>query len=739
MALLEMKSNLSQIERNPIQKQKESRDVGRPLRVSSPQEPDFKIDTSPFISSPRIPDPINTAQGVNFISNINSRGFTTNRYTTGRETDFILNENGGPIIPQPLYLDIKGDFTTTFSPTNPAFPNTFNRGDSPTPIQRIPLTFDVSSIVQGRLNPTSVSFQSLNSRLNQLHISGRDDNNGFTRPALSLNEYYLQSRDNSGRFGIRNSRLFDAKQPFIIRAVNQRWGKVSGTRIFSENITNAAQSLSTARNARGLPLGPSVSSRDPNVFESRYEADKIRLSSFIEKGSVFLQRQRDLQRQNTFDRVTTVKYGLTDIDTGNPLIDFLGNSTPIGDLAAQNPKVYNKESVYSIPGVGGRMYNRIGTNTTGLFDGSQIEGLRDQATGILSNITLRALELSTPALEGIIKKGLGEAGKKIGDRIGKITFGKNTLDESGNQLTKKRSLADRFNSIKNNEKVQDISKKIKGANEVRKQAGLLFGFEKGGVSKKALNGLNREAFQDLNVDKVNLIPLGSEKYDEISYEDLDWIPFKFLDVRANKPIVFRAILSGITDTFTPEYSGERYVGRPDQVYVYQGTDRGISFTFDVYPKSDTELPILWDKMNYLAGLTYPHIDNTVGGMVAPFVRLTIGDMYRNAPGIISGLTFAVQDNGTWETDFMKCPKYIQVSCEFNYIGDRLPTAGQKHFDVPNVASIKYERDTSLENLIDKAAGKLSSFLGLNTEIDLNKVDKEEKASITNNAASAGTA
>ena len=71
-------------------------------------------------------------------------------------------------------------------------------------------------------------------------------------------------------------------------------------------------------------------------------------------------------------------------------------------------------------------------------------------------------------------------------------------------------------------------------------------------------------------------------------------------------MVFRAILSGITDTFSPEYSPERYVGRPDPVYVYQGTSREIGFTFDVYPKSDQELVFLWEKLNYLAGQTYPH-------------------------------------------------------------------------------------------------------------------------------------
>ena len=190
-------------------------------------------------------------------------------------------------------------------------------------------------------------------------------------------------------------------------------------------------------------------------------------------------------------------------------------------------------------------------------------------------------------------------------------------------------------------------------------------------------------------DKVNLIPYstyGSERGDLFSKDsdDLDFIPFKFRDVVNNKVIAFRAILSGITDTFTPEYSSERYVGRPDNVYVYQGTNREISFTFDVYPKTDKEMYPLWQKMNYLAGLTYPTYGEAEGGgkgMIAPFCQLTIGDMYKDSDGYISSLTFTVQDQTTWETEFAKLPKYIQVACNFIYIGKRLPSSTSKHFEV----------------------------------------------------------
>ena len=62
-----------------------------------------------------------------------------------------------------------------------------------------------------------------------------------------------------------------------------------------------------------------------------------------------------------------------------------------------------------------------------------------------------------------------------------------------------------------------------------------------------------------------------------------------------KWIIFRAILSGISDNIQPDYAAERYVGRPDNVYVYQGTSREINFTFQIYhifPLVMEEEPIL---------------------------------------------------------------------------------------------------------------------------------------------------
>ena len=189
-----------------------------------------------------------------------------------------------------------------------------------------------------------------------------------------------------------------------------------------------------------------------------------------------------------------------------------------------------------------------------------------------------------------------------------------------------------------------------------------------------------------NVDMVNMTPYGaSVDRETINVNDSvttkDFIKFRFKDVINDKFLIFRAILEGITDTVTPEYAEDRYIGRPDKLFVYQGVDRSISFTFSLYPKTKQELPILMEKLNYLVGLCYPSY--TEGErMVSPFIELTMGDMFVETPGILSSLTVTVEEQSTWELDEgLQFPHFIKAACEFRHIGEYAPATKGKHYDL----------------------------------------------------------
>ena len=437
--------------------------------------------------------------------------------------------------------------------------------------------------------------------------------------------------------------------------------------------------------------------REPSVFLDRYYSDVKRLNAstnalnFLARGSTFVRAQDKLQKRNRFDSVTSTKYQISNdhqyfITQDTFLPNGLRTGNRDGILLELNPKAYNPLSVFSIPSV-------LGINRSGYLDFNELIAhgtLADYISHkVLQNIQEKATKVVTSTMDNLAD-ALG-FGKKARQKIATDAI------EQVKELPVYKTTDEYVNSL------TDKSKKARKAAEA-------FGLipENAPVGKASLNNMNID-LSDIGVDKVNLIPYGKDR-DPITdrgLNELDWIPFKFKDSRLNAegnktPIVFRAILSGITDTFSPEYTDERYVGRPDKVYVYQGTSREISFTFDVLPKSDQELPVLWEKLNYLAGLTYPHWTNGGDGraMIAPYCELTIGQMFKNTPGIITGLTYTVQDNGTWETTFAKLPKYIQVACTFTFIGKRLPAATQKHYELPWVNEEEYK------------PGLLNDFLGI---------------------------
>ena len=246
------------------------------------------------------------------------------------------------------------------------------------------------------------------------------------------------------------------------------------------------------------------------------------------------------------------------------------------------------------------------------------------------------------------------------------TFNKNTAEKTDGDLIKRHSTK-AYSVLTKNSSYEPP----KAGKEIVTQIG----------SPGQIPSIDKGKLKSPGVDKINALayPLN---YDEAPPEKVrDFIKFRFKDVVNNKFIIFRAILDGISDSITPEYGEERYIGRPDKVYVYQGADRNVSFNFSIYPKTKQEFPILMEKLNYLIGLCYPSYTEQ-DMMVTPFIELTLGDMFVNSSGLLMGLSVTVEDNGTWEIDEgLQFPHYMKVACEFRYIGNRKLESTGKHYDM----------------------------------------------------------
>jgi len=147
----------------------------------------------------------------------------------------------------------------------------------------------------------------------------------------------------------------------------------------------------------------------------------------------------------------------------------------------------------------------------------------------------------------------------------------------------------------------------------------------------------------------------------------DLIPLWFRRKGATKPIAFRAILSGLTESTTPSWSGQRFLGNPYQFYLYEGVERSVSFGLKVAAASPTELANNWERLKRLTTYTYPTIKNGLSN--PPIIEFRLGSMYSNRVAFIESLQYTIPDEGVWETDgnVGYLPKFIDVSMTMKFI------------------------------------------------------------------------
>ena len=130
-------------------------------------------------------------------------------------------------------------------------------------------------------------------------------------------------------------------------------------------------------------------------------------------------------------------------------------------------------------------------------------------------------------------------------------------------------------------------------------------------------------------------------------DDKDFVPLKFTSVHRNKTVQFRATLSGLSETLSPSWDSHKFIGSPFSNYTYSGIERSVTFNFKVYSLNAEEHKIGWDKINFLNSLVFPQGYYDSSAVVPPFIRLTIGDLYKGKLSFIESLSHTWDDNTPW--------------------------------------------------------------------------------------------
>jgi hypothetical protein len=141
---------------------------------------------------------------------------------------------------------------------------------------------------------------------------------------------------------------------------------------------------------------------------------------------------------------------------------------------------------------------------------------------------------------------------------------------------------------------------------------------------------------------------------------------------------FRAYISSISDSFAPGWDGSEDQGRADPRYQYTSFERTLSVDFNVVSFNKEDYKVQWKKLKSLARYTYPTYGGS--GFYNTANNVTIGDMFKKVPMIITDLSYDWDNEMPWEiSKGNAAPMYTNVSISFTVLGSK-PTKGSSVYN-----------------------------------------------------------
>ena len=101
------------------------------------------------------------------------------------------------------------------------------------------------------------------------------------------------------------------------------------------------------------------------------------------------------------------------------------------------------------------------------------------------------------------------------------------------------------------------------------------------------------------------------------------------------------------DSYSADWASQKFSGRAENLYNYQGFDRSINLSWTVAAQSKKELMPMYKKLNYLASVCAPSYSDD-GYMRGNLISLTVGGYLYEQVGIMKGIQYTVPMESPWE-------------------------------------------------------------------------------------------
>jgi len=173
----------------------------------------------------------------------------------------------------------------------------------------------------------------------------------------------------------------------------------------------------------------------------------------------------------------------------------------------------------------------------------------------------------------------------------------------------------------------------------------------------------------------------------------------YTDYQDMSELYFKASIENLNESYDSTWQTKESFGRMDKIAIYNNTARTVSFTFKLAAETPEEQQLNLIRLDWLAKhayATYYNKENTFGFYRYPFLKMTIGGLYKNLPGYLTGLKIDVEKTAFWELgkDSYKSlwnsnsqlslpatPQVFTINATFNVIYDAFVDGETQFYDI----------------------------------------------------------
>ena len=332
---------------------------------------------------------------------------------------------------------------------------------------------------------------------------------------------------------------------------------------------------------------------------------------------------------------------------GVDLLGFLTN--PIAETAGRPTR--GDFSVFKRPEI-----KFAGNN---IFNGKGVSGLYSTLTNVNLKLTQYGIEpdssnlykfetsVYTPPEAGTFPENTDRIGKGSWSQQDFIdqdrTKDSETLEDFRTKLSPTEQPQNTFLSVSPSYKSKRIEQRVLLGDPGKK--GNVSNYQTG---KRDLSGIKIGA-----TDKITALPIyrSSGVTQDFGLKN-DLCKFRIAIIDPTEPnqksfIHFRAFLNSFSDGYKASWKGQKYMGRGEEFYKYDGFSRDISISFTVAAQSKEELYPMYKKLNFLASSLAPTYTKA-GYMAGNLSQMTVGGYLFEQPGFIESVDYDIPDESPWE-------------------------------------------------------------------------------------------